>query len=78
MENRKEPQSLSFFFRLLDVGGQRKLTAMTLAHFYTGVEARLKSADHDPPCLDDVLNEIFDMIKPKNPQYITLDDLINW
>ncbi|KAH8855478.1 Serine/threonine-protein phosphatase 2A regulatory subunit B'' subunit gamma [Schistosoma japonicum] len=78
MENKHEPQAIAYLFRILDVGGQGKLTSLTLRYFYDGIEEKLRASDNDPPSFDNILNEIFDMVRPVNPHYITLDDLINW
>lgn len=78
MENKCEPQSLAFFFHLMDLDGQGKWTSMTLRYFYDGIVRKLSMVDNEVPSFDNIQNEIFDMVSPINPNYITLDDLINW
>ncbi|BHF81181.1 Serine/threonine-protein phosphatase 2A regulatory subunit B'' subunit gamma [Sparganum proliferum] len=75
MENKHEPQAITYLFRILDLGGQGRLCSGTLQYFFRAVEQRLRS-DQDVPRFEDVRNEIFDMVKPANPDYITLDDLL--
>uniref|UniRef100_A0A5K3FYD9 Serine/threonine-protein phosphatase 2A regulatory subunit B'' subunit gamma n=1 Tax=Mesocestoides corti TaxID=53468 RepID=A0A5K3FYD9_MESCO len=75
MENRHEPQAIIFLFRILDLGGQGRLCSRTLEYFFSAVEERLGPSP-DVPRSCDVLNEIFDMVKPRHPDYITLDDLL--
>ncbi|KAA0190807.1 hypothetical protein FBUS_07635 [Fasciolopsis buskii] len=58
------------------MGGRGCLTGLTLRHFYGAVEKRSHSGGHNPPCFNDIQDEIFHMIGPANPAYITLDDLI--
>ncbi len=80
MENKQEPQAVAYLFRILDIGGQGRLCSRTLEYFYSAVEKRLLKGDHQPgelPQFGDLLNEIFDMVKPKNPSFITLDDLVD-
>lgn len=76
MENKQTPQALAYLFRILDMGGRGRLTGLTLRHFYVAVEERLRSGGHNPPSFNDIQDEIFDMVGPANPAYITLDDLI--
>ncbi|TPP61140.1 hypothetical protein FGIG_08026 [Fasciola gigantica] len=76
MENKQTPQALAYLFRILDMGGRGRLTGLTLRHFYVAVEQRLRGSGHSPPCFNDIQDEIFDMVGPANPSYITLDDLI--
>ncbi|GAA50691.1 protein phosphatase 2 (formerly 2A) regulatory subunit B'', partial [Clonorchis sinensis] len=76
MEDKHEPQALAYLFRILDVGGRGRLTPLTIKYFYDSLEERLRSSGYTPPTFNDILNEIFDMVKPANPNYITLDDLL--
>ncbi|TGZ63018.1 hypothetical protein CRM22_007124 [Opisthorchis felineus] len=76
MEDKYEPQALAYLFRILDVGGRGRLTPLTIKYFYDSLEERLRSSGYTPPTFNDILNEIFDMVKPANPNYITLDDLL--
>ncbi|CAH8435335.1 unnamed protein product [Schistosoma turkestanicum] len=76
-ENKHEPQAIAYLFRILDVGGQGKLDSLTLRYFYDGIEKKLRASDSDTPSFENVLSEIFDMVRPANPHYITVDDLIN-
>ncbi|KAL5464138.1 hypothetical protein EMCRGX_G033105 [Ephydatia muelleri] len=76
MENKKEPQALQYIFRLLDIEGKGYLSTFSLKFFFKA-SCRLKSEGHSPVNFEDVKDEIFDMVKPKEPQHITLQDLIN-
>ena len=38
----------------------------------------MRSHGQEPVAFDDVKNEIFDMVKPSDPQRITLQDLLRW
>ncbi|CAG0924372.1 unnamed protein product, partial [Notodromas monacha] len=75
LENRKEPQALQYFFRILDVGNQGYLTTFSLSYFFRAIQDQLKSLDQDPVSFSDIKDELFDMIKPQEPDRITLKDL---
>ncbi|XP_022227072.2 serine/threonine-protein phosphatase 2A regulatory subunit B'' subunit gamma-like [Drosophila obscura] len=76
MDNRKSPQALQYLFRILDVGHRGYLTVPTLHFFFKGIQEKMKSQNEDPVNFEDINNEIFDMVKPKDPCKITLQDLI--
>ncbi|KAF7256479.1 Serine/threonine-protein phosphatase 2A regulatory subunit B'' subunit gamma [Paragonimus skrjabini miyazakii] len=76
MENKREPQALAYLFRILDIGGRGRLDGITLRHFYDSMEEKLLAAGNLSPGFNDIQNEIFDMVEPVNPNYITLNDLI--
>lgn len=79
VENKQEPQALSFLFRILDVGGQGRLDKLTVRYFYSDMERCVREQGHMPPDFEDVLVEIFDMLSiTDEAAYITLDDLIRW
>ncbi|PAA63774.1 hypothetical protein BOX15_Mlig028291g1, partial [Macrostomum lignano] len=76
MENKAEPQSLQYFFRILDIDGSGSLTVWTLNFFFRGIQQKLREHGMEPPKLSDLQNEIFDMVRPADPYKITLDDLV--
>uniref|UniRef100_A0A182NPK6 Serine/threonine-protein phosphatase 2A regulatory subunit B'' subunit gamma n=1 Tax=Anopheles dirus TaxID=7168 RepID=A0A182NPK6_9DIPT len=76
LENRAEPQSLHYLFRILDVEHRGYLTAFTLNYFFKGIQEELSAHRAEPINFDDVKDEIFDMVKPADPTRITLKDLI--
>ncbi|KAH3744607.1 serine/threonine-protein phosphatase 2A regulatory subunit B'' subunit gamma [Pelomyxa schiedti] len=83
MENKKNPQALSYFFRVLDLNKVGFLSSFNLNVFYKGVYNKLEirryeTQGNDPtPWFDDVRDELFDMVKPKDPLHITMQDLLN-
>ncbi|ETN63793.1 phosphatase 2 [Anopheles darlingi] len=77
LENRAEPQSLHYLFRILDVEHKGYLTAFTLNYFFKGIQDELSVHRAEPINFEDVKDEIFDMVKPADPTRITLKDLIN-
>lgn len=107
LENRQEPQSLQYLFRILDLDHQGYLTSFTLNYFFKvrkktlcyfnikmkphqlfncsnfldqilqGIQEQIEAHRAEPVNFDDVKDEIFDMIKPRDPTKITLKDIID-
>lgn len=76
LENRKEPQALQFFFRILDVNGHGHLDVFSLNYFFRDIQEQMRKLKQEPVKFEDVKDEIFDMVKPEDPCRITLKDLI--
>ncbi|XP_033120249.1 serine/threonine-protein phosphatase 2A regulatory subunit B'' subunit gamma-like [Anneissia japonica] len=76
MENRKDPQSIQYFFRLLDVQGRGYLNIFALNYFFRAIQDQMRQHGQEPVSFEDVKDEIFDMVKPADPLRITLQDLI--
>ncbi|PIK41334.1 putative serine/threonine-protein phosphatase 2A regulatory subunit B'' subunit gamma [Apostichopus japonicus] len=76
MENRKEPQSLQYFFRLLDVQKRGYLNVFALNFFFRAIQVQMQQHGQEPVSFADVKDEIFDMVRPSDPLHITLQDLI--
>lgn len=76
LENRTEPQALAFLFRILDINGQGYLDAFTLNYFFRAIQEQMRAHDAEPVSFQDVKDELFDMVRPKDPDKITLTDLI--
>ncbi|GAB1609697.1 serine/threonine-protein phosphatase 2A regulatory subunit B'' subunit gamma-like isoform X2 [Argonauta hians] len=77
LENRKEPQSLQYLFRILDIHQKGYLDTFSLNYFYRAIQEQMKTHNQEPILFEDVRDEIFDMVKPKEPFKITLQDLIH-
>ena len=77
MENMKEPQSLQYLFRLLDVRGEGFLSCFSLHFFFRSLQEEMERHGQEPVAFRDVKDEIFDMVHPADPLKITLKDLIN-
>jgi len=65
-------------FRMLDVHHTGYLTEQTLHYFFKGIQEQMVSFSDEAVNFEDISNEIFDMVKPKDPRKITLQDLSNW
>nr|CAD7262999.1 unnamed protein product [Timema shepardi] len=77
MENRQEPQSLHYLFRILDVDGKGYLDTFCLNYFFRAIQEQMRVHGQEPILFEDVKDEVFDMVKPANPAWITLQDLVN-
>jgi serine/threonine-protein phosphatase 2A regulatory subunit B'' len=77
LENRQEPQSLAYLFRILDVEHQGYLTAFTLNYFFKGIQEQILQHHQEPINFEDMKDEIFDMIKPQEPTRISVKDLVS-
>ncbi|CAF0877830.1 unnamed protein product [Brachionus calyciflorus] len=77
LENRSEPQALQYLFRILDIKQKDYLNPFDINYFFRAIQKQLKKYGHEAVCLRDIQDEIYDMVKPKDPFRITLVDLIN-
>lgn len=76
LENRQETQSLQYLFRILDIDHTGYLTSRSLGYFFKGIHEQIVAHRAEKVNFEDVKDEIFDMVKPKDPNRITLKDLI--
>merc|ERR1719411_1210990 len=76
LENRKEPQALTYFFRILDVRHQGFLNTFCLNYFFRDILMLMEKSNQEAVKFEDVKDEIFDMVRPVDPLRIKLDDLI--
>lgn len=76
MENKKEPQSLHYLFRILDVRHEGFLSVFSLNYFFRAIQEEMKNHGQDPVPFLDVKDEIFDMVRPEDPLRLTLADLV--
>lgn len=74
LENVNTPQAKQYFFKILDLKGQGYLDSFTLHYFFRGVREKMKEFGQEPVQFEDIKDEIYDMIKPKDPYKITLQD----
>ena len=77
LENRREPQALAYLFRILDVRHEGSINMFALNYFFRDIIKQMEKINQDPVKFEDVKDEIFDMVRPKDPLRITLQDLIS-
>ncbi|KAJ8976716.1 hypothetical protein NQ317_000148, partial [Molorchus minor] len=76
LENRSEPQALAYIFNILDLKNCGYLDAFTLNYFFRAIQDQMKQHGAEPVSFQDVKDELFDMVRPKDPETITLADLL--
>lgn len=77
LENRSEPQALAFLFKILDIKECGYLDAFALNYFFRAIQEQMKAHGTEQPVLFcDVKDELFDMVRPREPERITLPDLL--
>ncbi|XP_014484205.1 PREDICTED: serine/threonine-protein phosphatase 2A regulatory subunit B'' subunit gamma-like isoform X2 [Dinoponera quadriceps] len=77
LENRHEPQSLHYLFRILDINNRGYLDTFCLNYFFRAIQEQMTMHGQEPVSFEDVKDEIFDMVKPADPCKITLQDLLS-
>merc|ERR1712151_920683 len=75
MENKNSKQAIQYFWKLI-ANTQCALDGFVINYFFRAIVQLLKTKKVDVPSVDDVKDEIFDMVKSKEPGVITLEDLI--
>lgn len=71
MENKKTPQSIQYFWRILDVYNKGGIDTFVINMFFRNVIEMLENRDKSGFKVDDVKDELWDMIKPEMPKCIT-------
>ncbi len=86
-EDKTTPTSLEYWFRLIDIDGDGVITRYEIEYFFSQQIERMKQIDAQPVLMDDVLTQMYvyidcytnidrtDMIKPADPNNITLRDI---
>jgi hypothetical protein len=75
MEYLDTPEAMQFVFRILDIKNTGTLDHSTISYFVRDVCIRMMAAGLEEIPRSDIINEIFDMTKPSNLEFITLKDL---
>lgn len=77
MENMKNPASLQYIWRAIDVYHKNAVDTFVINMFFRQVVRKLINRNKGEYKIDDIKDEIWDMIKPKNQNYFTLQDVLN-
>ncbi|KAK0178320.1 hypothetical protein PV328_002280 [Microctonus aethiopoides] len=77
LENRHEPQSLHYLFRILDIKNCGYLDTFCLNYFFRAIQEQMTKHGQERVSFEDVKDEIFDMVKPADACKITLQDLLS-
>lgn len=76
MDNKKSPEALQYFWRILDVYHKGAIDSFIINMFFRSVIQKLEVMDRGGFNVEDIKDEIFDMAKPELPMAITLQDLV--
>ena len=81
IQNRSSRPAQLYLFRILDLNKQGYIGQFEIHYFFRHIRdlliQQVPVKTYQPPVLEDVCDEIFDMVKPKNGGRITFDDLAN-
>jgi len=77
MENKKTPQAIQYYWKILDVYGKGAIDSFVINMFFKDVVKKLQTMDRLQFLIEDVIDEIFIMVKPKLEKAITFEDLQN-
>ena len=76
-EGRMTPRALAYFWPVLDLGCKGYLTQADVYQLFKSVCETIREANPDADYrVEDVKDEIFDMVKPRDPLRITLQDVV--
>lgn len=76
MEYKRSVPAIQFFWRAIDVNHNNKIDTFVFNMFFRQVVKKLVNRGKMEYKVDDVKDEIWDMIKPKNLNYFTLEDVL--
>uniref|UniRef100_A0A672S8J9 Protein phosphatase 2 regulatory subunit B''alpha n=1 Tax=Sinocyclocheilus grahami TaxID=75366 RepID=A0A672S8J9_SINGR len=74
-EDKKNPTSIEFWFRCMDMDGDGVLSMFELEFFYEEQCERMEGMGIEPLPFQDLLCQMLDLVKPECPGKITLRDL---
>jgi len=74
-EDKNTETSIHFFFRCLDIDEDGILSSFELEEFYKEQMIRLEFKAFEPIAFRDILCQVLDIIKPSDPNRITLQDM---
>ncbi|CAN8247886.1 unnamed protein product [Cochlearia groenlandica] len=74
-EDKSSEPSLEYWFKCIDLIGDEMITPKEMEFFYEEQVHRMESMTQEPVLFEDILCQIFDMIKPEASNCITLADL---
>ncbi|XP_054652395.1 serine/threonine-protein phosphatase 2A regulatory subunit B'' subunit alpha isoform X2 [Dunckerocampus dactyliophorus] len=74
-EDKKNPTSIEYWFRCMDVDGDGVLSMFELEYFYEEQCERMERMGIEPLPFQDLLCQMLDLVKPESAGKITLGDL---
>ncbi|KAF3328042.1 Serine/threonine protein [Carex littledalei] len=74
-EDKSSEPSIEYWFKCIDLDGNGIITPNEMQFFYEEQLHRMECMAQEPVLFEDILCQMFDMIKPENEGYFTLRDL---
>lgn len=75
-EDKANEISVRYWFHCIDVDGDGKLNNMEMRSFYALQQRRMQQLGHEHIPFEDMLCQMIDMIKPKNEDYLVVEDFL--
>ena len=75
-EDKSNEVSVRYWFNCVDVDGDGKLNNMEMRSFYAVQLHRMQCMGHEIVPFEDMLCQMMDMIKPKNLDYLIVEDFL--
>ena len=75
-EDKSNEVSVRYWFNCVDVDGDSKLNNMEMRSFYAVQLHRMQCMGHEIVPFEDMLCQMMDMIKPKNSDYLVVEDFM--
>jgi len=78
-DHMSHPAALKYFFKIFDINNTGRVGLTEMKFFYKDLKVAYEdylSQEGIMPKFEDFANEMFDMARPKNSTFITLDDLV--
>jgi len=75
-EDKSNEVSVRYWFNCVDVDGDGKLNNMEMRSFYAVQLHRMQCMGHEIVPFEDMLCQMMDMIKPKHPEHLIVEDFL--
>ncbi|XP_076453573.1 uncharacterized protein LOC143288820 isoform X3 [Babylonia areolata] len=76
-EDKKHPTSIEYWFRCMDLDGDGVISMYEMEHFYEEQMQKMESLGIEKLPFHDCLCQMFDLVRPRAEERITLSDLKN-
>lgn len=74
-EDKKQPISIEYWFRCMDLDGDGYISMYEMQYFYEEQVAKMEQMGFETLPFEDCLCQMFDMVKPKKKNLVSLSDL---
>jgi len=76
-EDKTSEESLRYWFRVVDLDGDGRITKSEMAHFYREQTVLMQELGMEPIKLDDVVTQMTDLLNPTQPGIFRLADFLH-